>query len=170
MNRDAVDFNPGADFTHLTYMTEVGNQSVADIDSRFKFNPILIEKGESTDSVRTAAIHSAFMRRSLEDWERAEEIATSYTLEQVGRFSPRSSAILEIQGARDLETLEKMYSNSVLLGDDSPDGWGIRFGLEFMMNTDARSFPPRQGWEAQGYRPDEYGRWVKGDWRPIEEL
>ena len=38
------------------------------------------------------------------------------------------------------------------------------------MTNDSELFPPRQKWEAQGYRPDEYSRWLKGDWCPIEEL
>ena len=138
---------------------------VFDIDSRFKFNPVIIEKGGATRAIRTA-----FMRRKLEDWESAETLATPYAREQVERFSPRSKAILEIQSARDLEILEKIYANSVLLGDDSPDGWGITYATEFHMTNDSRLFPPRPKWEAEGYRPDEYSRWIKGDWRPIAEL
>ena len=38
------------------------------------------------------------------------------------------------------------------------------------MTNDSRLFPPRPRWEAKGYRPDEYSRWLPGDWRPIEEL
>ena len=38
------------------------------------------------------------------------------------------------------------------------------------MTNDSKLFPPRPKWEAKGYRPDEYSRWLKGDWRPIEEL
>ena len=135
------------------------------IDSRFKFNPVIIEKGGVTQAIRTA-----FMRHDLEDWEHAEDSATAYTLEQIKRFSPKSHAILEIQSKRDLELLEKIYANAVLLGDDAPNAWGIKYNLEFMMNTDAHLFPPRPRWEAQGYRPDEYSRWLLGDWRPIEEL
>ena len=135
------------------------------IDSRFKFNPILVQKGGTTEAIRTA-----FMRRSLDDWERADEVATSYTRAQVERFSPRSRAILEIQSQRDLEILEKIYANSVLLGDQGPNGWGIRYATEFHMTNDSRLFPPRPQWEAKGYRPDEYSRWLLGDWRPIEEL
>ena len=130
-----------------------------------KFNPVIIEKGGSTE-----AIQSAFMRRDLEDWERAEELATPYTRAQVEQFSPKSRAILEIQSRRDLEILEKIYANSVLLGDDGPDGWGIKYVREFDMTNDSKLFPPRPKWEAKGYRPDEYSRWLKGDWRPIEEL
>ena len=38
------------------------------------------------------------------------------------------------------------------------------------MTNDARLFPPRPQWEARDYRPDEYSRWLLGNWRPIEEL
>lgn len=138
---------------------------IFDIHRSFKFNPVIIEKGGRTEVIRTA-----FMRRSLEDWERAEELAVPYTREQVERFSPKSRAILEIQSARDLEILEKIYANSVLLGDDGPDGWGVKYATEFHMTNDSKLFPPRPIWEAEGYRPDEYSRWLLGRWRPIEEL
>ena len=135
------------------------------IDGRSKFNPIIVEKGGATESIRTA-----FMRRTLEDWERAEDFATDYSRHQIERFSPKSHAILEIQSPRDLEILEKIYTGSVLLGDDGPDGWGIRYATEFHMTNDSHLFPPRPQWEDKGFRPDEYSRWLLGDWRPIIEL
>ena len=138
---------------------------IFDIHRSFKFNPVIIEKGG-----KTRAINTAFMRRSLDDWERAEEFVTEYTAERVEQFSPHSKAILEIQSVRDLEILEKIYSNSVLLGDEGPDGWGIKYATEFHMTNDSKLFPPRPKWEDKGYRPDEYSRWLLGDWRPIEEL
>ena len=140
-------------------------QGVFPIDSRFKFNPVIIEKGGTTKAIRTA-----FMRRNIDDWERAEEIATPYTRAQITQFSPKSRAILEIQSQRDLEILEKIYASAVLLGDEGPDGWGIQYGTEFHMTNDSRLFPPRERWDAKGYRPDEYSRWLLGDWRPIAEL
>ncbi len=135
------------------------------IDSRFKFNPVIVQKGGITASLRTV-----FMRRDLTDWEQAEEFAVPYALEQVNRFSPKNRAILEIESRRDLEVIEKIYANSVLLGDEGPDGWGIRYACEFHMTNDSKLFPPRPHWEAKGYRPDEYGRWLLGNWRPIDEL
>lgn len=141
-------------------------EKIFEIDSRFKFNPVIIQKGGSTEAIRTA-----FMRRKLEDWERGEELATPYSRAQVERFSPKSRAILEIQSKRDLDILEKIYANSVLLGDEGPDGWGIKYAQgDFNMTSDSKLFPPRPWWEERGYRPDEYSRWLKGDWRPIDEL
>lgn len=140
-------------------------ERIFEIDSRFKFSPVIIEKGGTT-----AAIRTAFMRRKLDDWGRAELLTTLYTRAQVERFSPRSKAILEIQSRRDLEILEKIYANSVLLGDAGARGWGVKYTTEFHMTNDSNLFPPRPKWEADGYRPDEYSRWLKGSWRPIIEL
>ena len=154
--------------SHLHQMNKIINhlqQSNLNPIIAFKFNPVIIEKGGLT-----AAIRTAFMRRKLEDWERGEELTTPYSRAQVERFSPRSLAILEIQSKRDLEILEKIYSNSVLLGDEGPNGWGIKYSTEFHMTNDSKLFPPRPWWEERGYRPDEYSRWLKGSWRPIAEL
>lgn len=140
-------------------------EKIFDIHRSFKFNPIIIEKGGRTEAIRTA-----FMRRTFAEWEHAESVATPYTRAQVERFSPKSRAILEVESARDLEILEKIYANSVLLGDESPNGWGVKYSTEFHMTNDSKLFPPRPKWEAQGYRPDEYSRWLKGNWRPIAEL
>jgi len=38
------------------------------------------------------------------------------------------------------------------------------------MTSDSKLFPPRPKWEEWGYRPDEYSRWLKGPWKPIEQL
>ena len=136
------------------------------IHRSYKFNPVIVEKGGSTEAIRTA-----FMRRNLDDWERAEELATPYSREQIRQFSPLSRAILEVQSGRDLEILEKIYANSVLVSDDGPDSWGIRYSQgDFNMTSDSHLFPPRPRWEAKGYGPDEYSRWLLGEWRPIEEL
>jgi hypothetical protein len=141
-------------------------EGIFDIDSRFKFNPVIIAKGGRTQAIRTA-----FMRRNLADWEKGEQFVTRYTREQVVQFSPNSRAILEIQSQRDLEVLTKIYANSVLLGDQSERGWGIRYAQgEFNMTNDSKLFPPRPKWEEWGYRPDEYSRWIKGPWKPIERL
>jgi hypothetical protein len=88
------------------------------------------------------------------------------TREQIRRFSPNSGAILEARTERDLEILGKLYTNGILLGDRSDNGWNIHYTTEFHMTNDSKLFPRRQVWEDQGYRADEYGHWLKGGWQP----
>jgi len=140
-------------------------EKIFDIHRSFKFNPIIVRKGGST-----IAINTAFMRRRLEDWQDAENYVTAYERRRISQFSPNSKTILEIQSQRDLEIFEKIFANSVLLGDDGPDGWGVKYATEFHMTNDSKLFPPRPKWEEKGYKSDEYSRWIKGDWRPISEL
>lgn len=143
-------------------------EKIFDIDSRFKFNPVVIAKGGETAMIRTA-----FMQRDPNAWAVgvAEGLSVPYARAQVERFSPHSRALLEIRSARDLAVLEKMYSDSLLLGDTSPEGWGIRYAQgDFNMTSDSALFPVLSKWEERGYRPDEYSRWIKGAWKPVGEL
>jgi hypothetical protein len=126
-----------------------------DIDSRFKFCVLIAEKGGATQ-----AIQAAFMRHDLEDWAEARG-ALAYPAERVAAFSPKSLSVLEIRSEQDLAVLTKLYANGVLLGDDGPNGWGIKYGTEFHMTNDSKLFIPRERAEAEGYRPDVYGRWVR---------
>jgi hypothetical protein len=138
---------------------------IFDIHRSFKFCPIVVQKGGHTEAVR-----AAFMRHDLRDWEEADRHIVFYPRRQVTRFSPGTRAILEVRDRRDLEVLEKIYANSVLLGDTGPDGWGITYAREFDMTNDSNLFPPRPVWEAKGYRPDEYGRWIKfRESQPVEK-
>jgi len=141
-------------------------EGIFDIHRSYKFNPLIVKKGSRTSSIRTA-----FMQGKLEKWENAESIAAHYRYEQIEQFSPRSKVILEIQSSRDLQILEKVYENSILLGDDSTEGWRVRFAQgDFNMTSDSKLFPPRPKWEEDGYIPDEYSRWLKGKWSPIDDL
>lgn len=136
---------------------------VFDIDSRFKFCPLIVQKGGETQAIRTA-----FMHRNVDDWEQAERHVLAYPRARVEEFSPYSKAILEIRSEQDLRVLQKIYANGVLLGDQSERGWGIKYATEFHMTNDSKLFPPRPKWEEQGYQPDEYGHWLKGPWRDYD--
>jgi hypothetical protein len=128
-----------------------------DIDSRFKFCILIAEKGGKTESISVA-----FMRHNLEDWGEGKGVL-QYPAERIASFSPKSLSILEIRSREDLDILTKIYNNGVLLGDESPDGWGIKYAREFDMTTDSKLFIPRDKAEANGYKPDEYGRWINDD-------
>lgn len=129
-----------------------------DIHRSFKFCVVIARKN-GAEGGGTDAIQAAFMRHDLEDWAEAKG-ALPYPAERVTAFSPKSLSVLEIRSERDLAVLTKIYANSVLLGDDGPDGWGIRYAREFDMTNDSKLFIARDKAEAAGYRADEYGRWV----------
>jgi hypothetical protein len=140
-------------------------EGIFDIHRSFKFTAILVEKGG-----RTTAIRTAFMRRDVGDWDNnAEAIALDYHRDLVTKLSPFSTALVEIRDSRDAAILDCMYSSGVLLGDESERGWGLSYAREFDMTTDSKLFPPLPKWEAQGYQPDEYGHWLKGDWLPVTD-
>ncbi len=130
-------------------------QKIFDIDSRFKFCMVVLSKGGRTETLR-----AAFMRQDSVDWERAEQVAFAYETAQVERFSPKSKAFFELEGKRDVALLRTIYANAVLLGDKDEAGWGIQSSSEFHMTGDSAKFSPRPDWEAKGYRPDAYGRWI----------
>jgi hypothetical protein len=140
-------------------------EGIFDIHRQFKFVAIIVNKGGKTTAVRTA-----FMRRHVEDWAQAETLALDYPRALVDKFSPISKSLVEIRDPRDVTLLDHMYSRGVLLGDQSARGWGLSYSTEFHMTSKAKLFPPLPKWEAQGYRPDEYGHWLKGAWQPIADL
>ncbi|MEG4248316.1 Eco57I restriction-modification methylase domain-containing protein [Microcoleus sp. Pol10D4] len=142
------------------------------IDHRNKMVVFTVTKGGSTSAILTR------FRLGPGDSPEAHELETdildskrylSVPAKQIAKFSPKTGALLEVRTERDLTILEKMYVNGVLLGDDSPQGWGIQYRQgDFNMTSDSKLFPPRPQWEAKGYRPDEYGHWLKGNWQPYE--
>jgi hypothetical protein len=141
-------------------------EGIFDIHRSFKFIALLVEKGGST-----TAIHTAFMRRNVDDWDQhAESVALDYPRQLVTKLSPFSTALFEIRDPRDVTILDRMYSRGILLGDQSAEGWGIKYGTEFHMTSDSKLFPPLPKWATKGYQPDEYGHWLKGDWKPVIEF
>jgi hypothetical protein len=136
-------------------------EKVFDIDSRFKFCPIVIQKGGVTQAIR-----AAFMHKNVDDWTQAELHVLAYPRERVVEFSPYSKSVLEIRSDKDLQVLQRIYANGVLLGDKSTQGWGVKYTREFDMTNDSKLFPPLAKWDSIGYQPDEYGHWLKGSWKP----
>ena len=86
----------------------------------------------------------------------------TFTPETVRANSPRTLSLVELRTPRDLEIFEKIYANSIRIGDQAP-GWEITYATEFHMTNDSKHFPPLEKWESQGYRPDPFGRWIGPD-------
>ncbi|MBW0173946.1 MAG: hypothetical protein KXJ50_10510 [Vulcanococcus sp.] len=77
------------------------------IDGRYKFNPVILTKGGYTHAIKTA-----FMRRKLDDWSTAEELALMCTRELIERFSPFTSIFVEFSDASHAGALRKLYDHS----------------------------------------------------------
>jgi hypothetical protein len=131
---------------------------IFDIHASFKFVALLIVKGGSTERLRVT-----FNREDVLTFERCEPHLICLPREQIKRFSPLSLTIIEAQAAQDLAILEKLYTNTSLLGSQSAQSWRIRYGREFDMTNDASLFAPIQLWQQRGYHPDSYGRWIHHD-------
>ncbi len=135
---------------------------VFDIDSRFKFCPLVVQKGGNTEVIR-----AAFMHRDVDDWAQAERFVLAYPRSQIAALSPVSKAVLEIRSAEDLHVLTMIYAGSSLLGEKGKDGWSISYQQgDFNLTSDSKHFPPRTKWEVDGYVADEYGHWISGEWKP----
>ena len=86
-------------------------EKIFPIDSRFKFNPIIVKKGGPTQSINVA-----FSIRHLEDWGNAEKHKTIYPRLLINKLSPKSQS-------------------SVQLSTSNECGWRICYNLEFVMNS-----------------------------------
>lgn len=142
-------------------------EKIFDIDSRFKFVAIIVEKGGTT-----SAIHTAFMRRAVDDWEIATESnCIDFLRALVTKLSPFTTALVEIRTPRDAAILDRMYTNGVLLNEQSKRGWELGYSQgDFNTASDSKIFPPIQAWENESYQADEFGNWLNGHWKPIESL
>ena len=94
-------------------------EGIFDIHRSFKFCPLIVQKGGTTQAIR-----AAFMHRNVDDWAQAERHVLAYPREQVLEFSPFSKAIVEIRTGTERSVLQKIYGNGELLGDKSECGWG----------------------------------------------
>lgn len=123
-------------------------EGIFNIHRSFKFCPLIIEKGGTTEAIQTA-----FMQRQLSDWENAERHAFKYSYEQVEKFSPDSKAFLEIQSHVDLNILNNLQTAGI------PLSTVVEFGNQFDMTSDSKLFPPVPEWQREGFSPNEYGVW-----------
>jgi len=134
-------------------------KGIFDIHRSYKFNPIIVEKSGKTDFVNVS-----FMNHNLSDWERLDNVI-KYKYENITRFSPDNLSFLEFITNKDLEIVEKLYEDSILLGDETKDGWNVSYVREFDMSLDSKFFYEKDFLKSENYAPDPYDRWLnpKGD-------
>ena len=131
---------------------------------RFKFNPVIVEKGARPRRSRPPSCATGSRTGSTPSRSRRPTPAPGRALQPALEGHPRDPVPARPRDSReDLRELGAPRRRR-------PGGWGIKYATEFHMTNDSKLFPPRPKWEADGYRPDEYSRWLKGDWHPIAEL
>jgi hypothetical protein len=140
------------------------------VDHRFKIAAVHVEKRGASGPLMTRFRLGPGDSPEVNELEEDILKDSAYlpvTRDQISRFSPGSSVIIETRSEGEIEILQKLYRGKSLLGDKSESSWRIRFHQgEFNMTSDSRLFPRRQKWEDDGYRSDEYGNWLKGGWQP----
>ena len=97
-----------------------------------------------------------------DDLLRNDSAAMVFTPEDVRKNSPKSLSLVELRSQRDLDIFRKIYAHSIRIGDNAP-GWEITYATEFHMTNDSKLFSPLEKWEAKGYEPDVFGRWIGPD-------
>jgi hypothetical protein len=125
------------------------------IDSTEKFGPVVVDR-RATEG---AKIRVAFLVEDMADWEAPVPLVFHLDQAAVSLFSPESGAIPEIRHPTDFAICERVYRNSVRVGDKS-EGWHIEYAQEFNTTSDSKHFPPRPEWEAKGFSRDDFGRWI----------
>ncbi|MBU7017130.1 MAG: hypothetical protein HXS44_06440 [Theionarchaea archaeon] len=127
------------------------------IDSRYKFGPLIVEKSRKTNEIK-----SSFMNRDLGSWETSDTKHFLIKEEQITKYSPNSRSIFEFLGMRDISITDTIYSNSILISDESSD-WGISYHREIDMTNDSNLFETIQKVKARGYNQNRYGLFVNSD-------
>ncbi|GCF08765.1 hypothetical protein KDI_23290 [Dictyobacter arantiisoli] len=134
----------------------INRRGLFDIHRSFRFAALLVEKGGSTEQLQVA-----FQQVDLQVFDDYEQNLLRLSRQHIERFSPTSLSLIEAQSPHDIALLEKLATDTVLLGAQSLDSWQIRYAREFDMTTDSHLFAPLPDWH--GYQSDLYGRWRHGD-------
>ncbi len=121
----------------------------------YKFCVLIVTKGGRTTSLRCR-----FMVTDLIEWGRqANPYSILLTLPQVRRFSPDNLSILEIDQAKDIEILNRLYSNAILLRTLE-----IEYSQgDFNISSDSDKFRTREEIIKDGAQVDSSGcAWKNG--------
>jgi hypothetical protein len=122
------------------------------IDSRFKFETIVFERGG-----HTASFEAAFWLHETDvlSMGRAQRASRTFSVstDDIRRASPERLAILEVRSPRDLQIIQRLNTVGVPLGSVARE-WGATFGSEFNMTSDRRLFQTREWLAKQGAQRD----------------
>lgn len=142
------------------------NSDVAfDIHRSFKYCYFLVRKGGGTNALKVGF----FQNTEANCISQSQRSQTDYSVESLIAFSPINRIVLEVEGKKTIELLEKIYSSSQYLGEAVYGGLSLQYKREFDMTIDSNSFVERSSIEEAGFRVDQFGNWLKGNWRQSKE-
>lgn len=123
------------------------------IDSRYRFGPLVAQKGG-----RTEALRAAFGREDPAEWQREDPPHLLYRDVDRRRLSPRHGVLLELQHARDLDLLGRMAAAG------EPVTASLRFAQgDLNMTSHSHRFVAHAELEARGAVPAADGHWQLPD-------
>lgn len=156
-----------ADWSHL-YAFQNERFIFPGVDHRFKIVALNVTKADRTAHIRTEFRLGPGGSPTADEAERdltSDESYIRVPAASVTRFSPRSSALLELKNEREFGMLDRIVEAGVPLGEAGSGGWMFRYTTEFHMTNDSSSFVRRPKLEEAGYRQCVYGHWLRGEWR-----
>jgi len=154
LNRGQID---------LLYAFQNENRIFAAAHHSYKQVVVLAGKGGKTGffrcRFRMGVGDSPEAHELPDDILRNDSAAMVFTPDDIRTNSPKTLSLVELRSERDLSIFRKIYADSSRIGDNAPD-WEITYAREFDMTNDSKRFPPLEKWEAEGYKPDVFGRWI----------
>ncbi|CZR97311.1 N-6 DNA Methylase [Clostridioides difficile] len=129
---------------------------IFDIHRSFKFCIVILNKGKKSNE----NIKASFMRHNIDDWNKADDVSFNYPIKIATEYSPNSKAFLEIDNKKDLEVVNKIYTNGNIFGDDTRKQLIISTKREFDMTNDSKLFVPISSLDRDIYACDEFGRFI----------
>jgi hypothetical protein len=143
---------------------EKRKQIFPDVDDRFKFGYVKVNKG-----VPTPPGHVFKARFYVHDPAEVYQPPLAYPLELVRFFSPQNLSFVEYRSEQDMALFKKLRDQHPFFGD-----LGLRFRRELHSTGDARFIHPRRGAKlAAGQMPMFEGRNIHqfdAEFKPTEEL
>ncbi len=139
------------------------------IHRSFKFCTLGVVKGGSTDQISC---------RFLKVSPGSHENSVAYDVATIEQLSPENLAFTEFPGQPDLVMVQRLAMHCTRLGAMqsaknaclSEGEVSISFRREFDMTNDSKLFVERSTAQKDGFALDEFGHWIKGNWRAIDQF
>ena len=132
-------------------------EGLFEIDSRYRFGLVIVEKGGHTEAVRVA-----FGRTDPSDWAKRRPRCLRYGRKLIDRLNPRSTGFVELNDPRDLELLGRMQRRGRPLLEGA--GGPFRFAQgDFNMTAHMPRFVSADAAHELGFEPGADDLWQRGE-------